>query len=102
MTFVILGTCENTSPPGVSIHYFSNILNNGRYPHATGGELSCPDGFTLYGIPVQTIAIQCREGCWAEPVEKFRCIPSDQGELNFKSLHSHQGEFMVSSIQRQI
>ena len=83
------------------ISYTRSILTNGRYPSGTSGGVTCPNNFTLYGWTyyrfVGTPQIMCSRGCWKEPVDKFRCIPSDQGEL--KSLHSHQDKLNSSAWQ---
>ena len=52
---------------------------NGRYRAGTSADVSCDGGYELYGSK----SVYCGHspyGIWSDPIERFRCIPSDQSE----------------------
>lgn len=60
--------------------YNVGLLDNGRYDSGTQGYVrSCPHGYDLYA---SRYVLDCDEGCWNEPIEKYRCIPGQQGKLD--------------------
>ena len=80
---IIADTCAQINPPNVILKYDENYnLTNGRYPYLASAVLKCNQGYELYGSQND---IGCYGlGYWNVPIEYFRCIPRDQGELNYK------------------
>ena len=78
---IILDTCANVTPPNVTVEYDPTALENGHFPDGTYGTVTCPQGYEQYGEKY----IQCRGECWDYPIESFRYIPNEHGELNLRT-----------------
>ena len=64
-------------PPDVTVSFNNSPDANGRYRAGTSADVSCNEGYKLYG----SNSVYCGNyayGIWDEPIERFRCIASDQ------------------------
>ena len=77
------GTCARIIPPNVTVSYDRATDANGHYTEGTLANVSCAEGFQLYGASRVYCGLHFNSlatiGVWNEPIEQFRCIPSNQG-----------------------
>ena len=82
LLILFLGTCTKIIPPNITVSYDSAINANGRYSKGTKANVSCTEGFQLYGLN----SVSCESGVWDEPIEQFRCVPNNRSRC-FAELH---------------
>ena len=73
-------SCAKINLPNATISYNFYPERSGRYSFNTIADISCNNaGHVLYGENRVYCQSNAR-GIWSEPVEEFRCIPTEQGE----------------------